>query len=265
MRRLLNISFAGAGNVAEALCKIMYESGHRIDLIVSETKKNGSLLAHQCNASFSNQLDFPDSTNVIIVAVPDMRIEGVLSKLTCNQGTLVVHTAGSMGLDVFPVQIKLRGIFYPLQTFSRNRQVTFIDLPFFIESPDVTSSGILKSLAESIGGKVFFADIDQRQRLHLAAIFAGNFTNHMLTIGKELTLNLGFDFAILEPLITETVAKALERGPEVSQTGPAARNDLNTIKKHLELLSFSPELQQIYNEISKSIIEYYSTKDKRQK
>ena len=265
MRRLLNISFAGAGNVAEALCKIMYKSDHRIDLIVSETKHNGTLLAHECNASWSNELNFPDSTNIIIVAVPDKRLEGVLSKIKCNDETLVVHTAGSIGQDVFPDRIKLKGILYPLQTFTKNHQPDFIDLPFFIESQDVNSSGILKNLAESIGGKAFFADFEQRQKLHLAAVFAGNFTNHMLTIGKELALNAGFDFAMLEPLIKETIAKALEIGPDVSQTGPAIRNDQNTIKKHLELLSFSPGLQQIYSEISRSIIEYYSTKDKRQK
>jgi predicted short-subunit dehydrogenase-like oxidoreductase (DUF2520 family) len=265
MRRLLNISFAGAGNVAEALCKKIYESGHRIDLIVSKTKNSGSLLAHQCNASWSNELTFPDSTNVIIVAVPDMQIEGVLNTMTFNQETLVVHTAGSMGPDVFPDRIKLRGVFYPLQTFSRNRNVSFSDLPFFIESQDVNSSAILKNLAESIGGKAFFADFDQRQKLHLAAVFVNNFANHMLTIGKEMASDAGFDFAILEPLIEETIAKALVIGPEISQTGPAVRNDQNTIKKHFELLSFSPELQQIYSEISSAIIMYYDNIDKSKK
>ncbi len=256
MRRLLNISFAGAGNVAEALCKIMYESGHRIDLIVSKTENTGSLLARQCNASWSNEFRFPDSTNLIIVAVPDKQIEVVLNTITCNEETLVVHTAGSVGLDVFPDRIKHRGVFYPLQTFSKNRKISFIDLPVFIESPDVNSTGLLTNLAESIGGKVFFADSSQRQKLHLAAVFVNNFSNHMFTIGKKLALDSGFDFAILEPLVNETLAKVLERGPEDSQTGPAVRNDQNTIDRHLKLLSFSPELQQIYSEISRSIIEH---------
>ena len=265
MRRLLNISFAGAGNVAEALCKVMYLSGYKIDLIVSETETNNRLLAQQCNASWSNELSFPDSTDVIIVAVPDNRLEAVLNKIICSPETLVAHTAGSIGIDVFPARTKLRGVFYPLQTFSKNRQPDFTDLPFFIESPDIKSSEVLKNIAVSIGGQAFFVDTVQRRKLHLAAVFVNNFTNHMLTIGKELSLDAGFNFTILEPLIKETIAKALERGPEVSQTGPAVRNDQNTIKNHLELLSFSSELQIIYRKMTDSIIEYHNNKDKRQK
>jgi predicted short-subunit dehydrogenase-like oxidoreductase (DUF2520 family) len=97
--------------------------------------------------------------------------------------------------------------------------------------------------------------------LHLAAVFVSNFTNHMLTEGKEIAVKAGFSFEILEPLIKETIQKAIDSGPENSQTGPAVRNDKNTIEKHLELLSFSPDLQKIYVDMTKSIIEYY--KDKR--
>ena len=125
--------------------------------------------------------------------------------LKCAPGTLVAHTAGSFGLDIFPEQIKQKGIFYPLQTFSKNRKVSFIDLPFLLESSDDESSEILKSLAESIGGKVHFVDTEQRRMLHLAAVFVCNFTNHMLTMGKDIALKAGFSFEILAPLIKETI------------------------------------------------------------
>ena len=115
----------------------------------------------------------------------------------------------------------------------------------------------MKILAESIGGQAHFTDTEQRRMLHLAAVFVCNFTNHMLTAGKEVALRAGFPFEVLNPLIEETFLKAIDNGPENSQTGPAVRNDLNTIEKHLELLSFSPELKRIYNEITHSIIKYY--------
>ncbi|MGD0756450.1 MAG: Rossmann-like and DUF2520 domain-containing protein [Bacteroidales bacterium] len=256
-----NISFAGAGRVSEALCKELFRAGFTIDRIVSETETRGRSLADFCNALWSADLFFPDSTEVLIVAVPDHRLKSVLDKLECAPGTLVVHTAGSFGLDVFPEHIKHKGIFYPLQTFSKSRKISFPDLPFLLESSDVESSVILKNLVESIGGKVHFVDTEQRRILHVSAVFACNFTNHMLTLGKDVALKAGFQFDILAPLIKETFSKAMDSGPENSQTGPAVRHDQNTIEKHLELLSFSPELQKIYNEVTQSIIEYYKKKD----
>jgi predicted short-subunit dehydrogenase-like oxidoreductase (DUF2520 family) len=252
-----NISFAGAGRVAGALCREMYYAGFNIDLIVSESEKNGRSLADSCKALWSPDLIFPDSTDVIIVAVPDNRLKSVLDKIRCRPDTLIAHTAGSIGFDVFPEQNKQKGIFYPLQTFSKERKVIFKDLPFLLESSDKQSSAILESLAESIGGKVYFVDTEHRRMLHLAAVFVCNFTNHMLTAGKEVALKAGFSLEVLSPLIKETISKAMDIGPENSQTGPAVRNDQNTIEKHLELLSFSPELKRIYSEITRLIIKYY--------
>ncbi len=253
-----NISFAGAGRVAEALCKELFHAGFRIDMIASETEISGKSLADSSKAVWSPTLQFPDSTKIIIVAVPDHRLISVLNTLKCRTGTLVVHTAGSFGLDIFPEHIKQKGVFYPLQTFSKNRIVSFIDLPFLLEASDEESSEILKTIAESIGGDVHFVGTEQRRMLHLAAVFVCNFTNHILTEGQEVAGNAGFTLEILEPLIKETISKALDLGPENSQTGPAVRNDKNTIEKHLELLSFSPELQRIYNEMTRSIIKYHN-------
>jgi len=259
-----NISFAGAGRVAEALCKELFHSGSKINKIVSATEVNGKALAVSCNAEWSDELIFPDSTQIIIVSVPDHKLKDVLAELKCSPDTLVAHTAGSFGLDIFPEKIQRRGIFYPLQTFSKGRKVSFFDLPFLLESSDDKSAGILKTLAESIGGKVHFIDTEQRRMLHLAAVFVCNFTNHMLTLGREVALKADYPFEILTPLIKETISKALDTGPENSQTGPAVRNDRNTIEKHLELLSFSSDLQSIYREMTRSIAEYYYIKNKSQ-
>lgn len=253
-----NISFAGAGRVAGALCRELYSKGAIIDLIVSESENNGRLLAESCNSVWSSELYYPDSTDIIVVAVPDHRLQSVLDQLRCNPETIVVHTAGSMGLDVFPESILRKGVFYPLQTFSSGRKVDFTGLPVLIETTDTKASEFLQIIAESMNCKVLFSDTEHRRMLHLSAVFVCNFTNHMLTEGKEIALKAGFPFEILIPLINETISKAIDNGPETSQTGPAVRSDKNTLEKHLELLSFSPELQRIYNEITWSIMHYHN-------
>jgi predicted short-subunit dehydrogenase-like oxidoreductase (DUF2520 family) len=169
----------------------------------------------------------------------------------------VAHTAGSYGLEVFPANLKRTGVFYPLQTFSKGRRINFRDLPFLLEVSGRNTGEILEKLAGSIEGKAYFVDKESRKKIHLAAVFVCNFTNYMLTIGKELSSQAGVSFELFEPLIKETISKALENGPDVSQTGPAVRKDKNTIEKHLELLSFSPDLQNLYNEVTQSIIKHY--------
>jgi predicted short-subunit dehydrogenase-like oxidoreductase (DUF2520 family) len=253
-----NISFAGAGKVASALCRKIYESGIKIDLIVSVSEENGRSLAGSCEASWSPVAEFPPSTDIIIVAVPDHRLKSVLENIRCRSDALVVHTAGSMGLDVFPDFLPSKGVFYPLQTFSGERKVDFTDLPFLLESSDPESYAVLEELSGLIGGKTYSVSSEQRIMLHLAAVFICNFTNHMLTSGKQIADQAGVPFEIFYPLLKETVTKAMAAGPEKSQTGPAVRKDQNTIEKHMELLSFSPDLKRMYREITLSIINYHN-------
>jgi predicted short-subunit dehydrogenase-like oxidoreductase (DUF2520 family) len=254
----INISFAGAGRVASALCHKMYAAGNNIELIVSLSEANGRSLSESCRASWSKVPEFPLSTDLIIVAVPDHSLSSFLKDLSCSPETLVVHTAGSFGLEVFPEHIKNRGVFYPLQTFSKDRIVDFKGLPFLLESSDPRSSEIMEELAHSIGGKTLFVSSEQRIMIHVAAVFICNFANHMLTGGWQVAEKAGIPFEIFFPLLQETVSKAIELGPEKSQTGPAVRNDTNTIEKHGELLSFSPDLQKLYREVTMSIIKYHS-------
>jgi predicted short-subunit dehydrogenase-like oxidoreductase (DUF2520 family) len=251
------ISFIGAGKVAAAVCRELYHSGSKIDLVISPGPVKGKELAESCRAEWSQELSIPGTTGIVIVAVPDGKLSGVLQEMKISGRTLVAHTSGSQGIDIFPEHINKRGVFYPLQTFSENRKIDFSSLPFLIESSDNESTDMLRHLAESMGSKVYITDSERRRWLHLAAVFACNFTNHMLTAGKEIAGKGGFEMDILEPLIKETIAKALENGPENSQTGPAVRNDFVTIEKHLELLSFSPELKKIYDELTATIINYY--------
>jgi predicted short-subunit dehydrogenase-like oxidoreductase (DUF2520 family) len=253
-----NVSFAGAGRVAGALCRAMFQSGINILQIVSQSELRGQKLAGSCNARWSSVLSFDKSNDIIIVSVPDHNLKEVLSKIKCAERTIVAHTAGSYGLDIFPGIIKRHGVFYPLQTFSIERHIDFRNLPFLLEASEPEAYEILKNLARKVGSNVYSVDAEHRKMLHLSAVFVCNFTNYMLTAGKEVAARAGMSFEILVPLIRETISKALENGPERSQTGPAIRNDSNTIEKHLELLSFSPELQKIYREMTKSIMGFYN-------
>jgi predicted short-subunit dehydrogenase-like oxidoreductase (DUF2520 family) len=253
------ISFVGAGNVAGSLCFELHKRNYIIEHIVSRNPENGRILAGLCNATWSDDYVIPETSRIIIVAVPDHALAEVLEKITCSNSAVIAHTAGSIGLDIFPSRLVKKGVLYPLQTFSSGRKPDMTNVPVFIEASDENTLGILKKLAESFSRSVFLSDTEHRKLLHLAAVFVCNFTNHMLTRGKEISAIAGFPFEILKPLIVETVEKAIEMGPENSQTGPAIRKDLNTIEKHMDLLSFSPELKTIYDLLSKSITGYNKT------
>lgn len=250
------ISFAGAGRAGSSLCLELFRAGFIIDKIASETPVRGKELADSCGATWSENLIFPENTDVIIVAVPDNKLAGVLKSIICDSSTIVAHTAGSWGIDLFPENIRNRGVFYPLQTFSYGRQPDLREVPFFLEASDEKCLQVLEKLASAISENVYFAGTDKRRMLHLSAVFVCNFTNHLLTAGKELAVKAGFNFDILEPLVKETLSKALAAGPENSQTGPASRNDTETMHRHVEMLSSSPELRKIYEDISQSIINY---------
>ncbi|HLN19633.1 MAG TPA: Rossmann-like and DUF2520 domain-containing protein [Bacteroidales bacterium] len=251
---MYRISFAGAGRVASSLCMEFFGKGFTIGKIVSSTPSSGKELADSCRAEWSDDLTFDNKTDIIIVAVPDSKLDDVLKSIRRSSNTVVVHTAGSYGQEVFPSEIIHRGVLYPLQTFTKGRKINYSDLPFFIEASDDLTRKILITLIETVGGKIYEADTERRKMLHLAAVFACNFTNHMLTTGEDLAGKAGFELSVLETLIRETISKAFADGPGKSQTGPASRNDVNTMNKHLDLLSSAPELQKVYKVISESII-----------
>lgn len=248
------ISFIGAGRVASALCSELYSSGYKIIRIVSRTEEKCRSLAESCDASWSLVPDFEEDTDLIFISVPDDKIGMIADDIKCSTKTIVAHTAGSVGLNVFSGELKHNGVFYPLQTFTIGRKINFNEIPFFIEGSDEYTTFLLCSIAESIGSKVHIIDEKSRRMLHLAAVFVNNFINHMLVSGKEIASMGGFDFDVLIPLLRETVMKAVEIGPEKSQTGPAVRSDLGTIESHIKLLSFSPDLRNTYRQITNSIM-----------
>ncbi len=253
------ISFIGAGKVAAAFCSELYNSGYKIVSIVSKTGDSCRQLAGSCKASWSVATEFKEDTGLILIAVPDDRIETVAAGIKCSENTVIAHTAGSVGLDVFHHRHRHVGVIYPLQTFSAGRNIEFSKIPFFIEGSDSAATSLLCGLVESFGAKAHFTDAKNRRLLHLSAVFVNNFVNHMLVSGKTIASMAGFEFEVLIPLLNETVMKAVINGPENSQTGPAVRSDHETIRSHIKLLSFSPDLQNIYREVTDSIMSFQKT------
>ncbi|UOQ73910.1 Rossmann-like and DUF2520 domain-containing protein [Hymenobacter cellulosilyticus] len=178
----------------------------------------------------------------------------VLAEAAFPAGALVVHTAGALPLDVFAPYANLRGgVLYPLQTFSPGRVIDWTTVPICVEAGTPADQQLVEQVARSLSNVVEVVATPQRQVIHVGAVFACNFTNHLLGIGHALLQEAGLPFALLEPLIQETVQKALAQPPFTVQTGPAVRHDTATLDRHRALLLEHPQWQQIYNQLTASI------------
>jgi len=190
-----------------------------------------------------------------IISVRDDAVTEVASRLALDNA-LVVHTSGSLPMDVLRDVSLNYGVFYPLQTFSSKRAIPFAGIPLCIEANTPSNLAQLDGLARKLSNQVFEVDSIKRQILHLAAVFACNFPNFLYITASEI-LNLhGLSFDLLRPLIGETTAKVLEASPSEVQTGPAAREDLEIIEKHLRLLAGNADYESMYRMLSEAIIKY---------
>lgn len=256
-----NISFIGAGNVAESLVYGLSAAGHRIVSVASRGGGSARLLAETCGAEWRRDLTVPENCDILIISVTDTAVAGVAAGAMAGPGTAVVHTAGSVSLEALGRSTGA-GVLYPLQTFTKGFPPDLRKVPFFIEATDASTLGILRELGEGIGSGAWECDSEARKQLHVAAVFTNNFSNFMMTTGEAVAARAGIDPALLRPLIEETARKALRTGPEAAQTGPAVRQDKGTVKSHIDLLSFSPQYQELYRLVSRMITGHYS-KSKR--
>ncbi len=254
----MDIVLIGAGNVATQLAKTFQKKNISIRQIYSRTLENAQKLAEEVNSSFTNNLaEIDRQADVYFYAVKDIVLEEIIRKINIREG-LHIHTAGSIPISVFDGFAEKYGVFYPLQTFSKTREIDFTHIPIFIEGNSPVSEQQIFQLAHLLCDKIFIASSEQRQLIHLSAVFACNFSNHMFNIANEIVAQAGFSFEILKPLIDETVQKLNDMTPFEAQTGPAVRNDENVIQKHLSLLANRPELANIYKIISEHISKTYS-------
>lgn len=257
----MTISFVGAGNLASHLAPVLAQAGHSILSIFSRTIESASLLAERVGqgSSVTTNLETISTADIYIISVRDDALPEVISHWPkhCRQG-IVLHTAGTIAMDVLAPISEHYGVLYPMQTFSKDKALTFCDIPCFIESNDTHTVEILKQLALSVTPKVQHLSSDERRKLHLAAVFACNFSNHMVALAHELLTPLGIDPACLLPLIDETAQKLHHLSPHDAQTGPARRADATVMQAHFDALTDNPELQHIYKILSDSILRRYT-------
>jgi len=256
MARSYKITIIGAGNVAWHLSQALEDAGHSIQEVYSRDIKNTKKLCGKLYDAFpSPDLDFTESqADIFFIAVPDDAIDEVKSELKIPDDAIVAHTSGTKALDTLELYFSNVGVFYPLQTFSKSRKVYFEEIPICIEASDERTDKILTEVAKSITPHIYHYDSEKRKVLHIAAVFACNFTNHMLALGKELLEEEDIDFTIMHSLISETIHKALENDPQAVQTGPAIRKDVKTLQQHLKYLDSDPDKKQLYKLISESIL-----------
>ena len=256
----MNVSFIGAGNLAWHLAPALDNSDFPVKEVYSRDTKNAEALVGRLYESrVQLSLDFSfSSSRIFIIAVADDAIVDVVQEIILPEDAILLHTSGSQPLSSLDfAATQQTGVLYPLQTFSRNRKVDFKEIPFFIESNDPETERLLMTVAKTVSKKVFNISSEERKALHIAAVFASNFTNHMLAISQDLVRENGLDFEHLKPLIAETINKSLTMGPDNAQTGPAKRGDLEILDKHLEFLQSNESVSEIYRVISQNIVDRY--------
>lgn len=254
------IAFIGAGNVAWHMAPALENAGHIVTEVYSRSDRSASELVNKLyQAEPKSDLDFSDSSaEIFIISVPDDAISAIAQDIALPEEATVVHTSGAKSLGVLGyTATDSTGVFYPLQTFSKARKVAFGDIPICIEAADKRTEKLLRLLAASISKHVHIVKSEDRKALHVAAVFACNFTNHFLAIAEQIVNSKKLDFEILKPLITETINKGMNLGPANAQTGPAKRHDFQTLDKHMEFLSGNEELGELYRLISQNIVDNY--------
>jgi predicted short-subunit dehydrogenase-like oxidoreductase (DUF2520 family) len=256
----MNVSFVGSGNLAWHLASALDNTDYPVKEVYSRNEKNAVALVQRLyHGQVKRTLDFSSSpSRIFIIAVSDDALEEVAQEIILPEEAMLLHTSGSRPLDVLQFAATSRiGVFYPLQTFTRHRKVDFTDVPFFVESEDQETEKIMLDMAKAISRKVFKISSDERKALHVAAVFASNFTNHMLTISRDILKAHKLDFEWLKPLIAETVNKSLSLTPEQAQTGPARRGDLEILDNHVEFLRNDQVVSEIYRIITQHILDRY--------
>ena len=246
------IILIGAGNVATNIGLGLKKAGYEIAGCYSRSIESARLLAKTLDCRLVDDLQNLPTHELILVCVPDASIEDVIAQLPNTSN--IAYTSGTVSLDELPNTHKI-GVFYPLQTFTKNKQIELKSVPFFVESKDEKIEKELLKLAKHIGLRAEITSSEQRKQLHIAAVFVNNFTNHLAYLAKQHIEKHQLSWENLLPLLGETFAKFNTENPKEIQTGPARRNDLNVIEKHLSALSGNEK--EIYKAITNSILNTY--------
>lgn len=233
----MKIVLIGRGRLATNLEHALLSAGHEVASINSRTLEA-----------------LPLEADVYIVAVKDAALADVIRAATKGrESQLFVHTAGSMPMDIFKGLTVHYGVFYPMQTFSKERLVDFNNISVFLETNDAVSMERLKMLSTTLTTHIYELDSEGRKHLHLAAVFACNFVNHCYALSAEVLAAKGLPFSVMLPLVDETAQKVHELSPREAQTGPAVRGDQNVMQMQANMLAGNPAVKQIYEALSNDI------------
>lgn len=271
----MKIVLIGAGNLATHLGKALHAAGHDMLQVFSRTMQSAETLASLLDAEpLTDIAQVRDDADVYIFSVKDSALVQLVAQLCRHEADglgedgavnalrkakkgeherVFLHTAGSMPMSVFEGMAQHYGVLYPMQTFSKQREVDFSVIPCFVEANDEFAQKQIEGLAREISGRVYQLSSEDRKYLHLSAVFACNFANHCYAISQELLEEHGIPFDVMLPLINETAAKVHEMKPKDAQTGPAVRYDENVIDKQSKLLENHPHFKKVYDSMSKSI------------
>lgn len=245
----------GAGNVASHLAPAISLSGSGdIVQVFSRQMERASELAKSidgCEAVDSFDRITSDA-DIFLISVADDAIWDVASSLPKVEGALYLHTSGSVGMEVLACASSRYGVFYPLQTFSRGVDLDIASIPLFIEGVTQDVEDDIRAFATPVFRSVYHADSERRKKMHIAAVFACNFTNFLWSIAADLLEREDLPFDVLQPLLEETLRKAFANSPSKSQTGPAARGDRGIVRMHIDMLSGIEK--EVYSMLSSSIM-----------
>ncbi len=250
---MIRLGILGTGNVAKRLFEAFMVTGS-VEVVQVVGRNEAALQSFGNGVPTSSDFSIIKDADVFIIAVQDEAIASV-SKFLRNKKGLVVHTSGSVSMDILSPQERY-GVFYPLQTFSRDREVDMRSVPFCLEAQHKKDMTLLKKLAATLSETMYEVDSEQRKAIHLAAVFVNNFTNHLFYVGQQICEEKGLPFPIFHPLIRETVDKIEHLAPYDAQTGPARRGDFETISLHMQRLKKSG-MREIYKVMSESIEKLY--------
>lgn len=251
----MKIILIGAGNLATHLGKAIFAAGHDVVQVFSRTMQSATALASEVGAQPVSDISAVRAdADLYVVSVKDSALAELIPALCKGKETKVfLHTAGSIPMDVFQGMALHYGVLYPMQTFSKQREVDFSQIPCFIEANDEHALQLIGDVAHQVSSRVYHLASEDRKYLHLSAVFACNFVNHCYALSREILEEHGIPFDVMLPLIDETAAKVHELDPKDAQTGPAVRYDENVLRAQGALLKSNPQMKDIYDRMSMSI------------
>lgn len=254
------IAVIGAGNVAYTLCKILKNKEIEPFCVFVRNPEKAAKIHKDLGVEAVCDYDKVLQSDLAIIAVNDDAIFEVAEHLVDYKG-LAVHTSGTKPSEVLN-RIERYGVFYPLQTMSKEREISFENVPLLIYANSPEDLIRLSGFAEVLSSKVEYCDDEQRKAIHLAAVFVSNFTNLMLGVGDKILKNNGLSLDLMQPLVKEMMQKSFEISPDNALTGPARRGDLETIRNHMEMMANSQKELEIYKVLTNYILEKYHNNEK---